>query len=60
MPDETHGQIGYLAYARSTGGKTYDGRDMPTWDALPFNIRMAWCDAANAIRVALVQSEDKP
>lgn len=26
------GQIGYEAYAQSTGGKTYDGRDMPTWE----------------------------
>ena len=24
-------QIGYEAYAQFTGGKTFDGRDMPTW-----------------------------
>lgn len=31
---KTMGQIGYEAYAESTGGKTFDGRDMPTWDQI--------------------------
>jgi hypothetical protein len=51
MPDETYGRAGYEAYGRSTGGKTFDGRDMPTWNELPQKIRTAWCDAAMAIRV---------
>lgn len=43
------GKRGYEAYAKSTGGKTFDGRDMPTWDALPENIKKAWADASKAI-----------
>jgi hypothetical protein len=46
------GRTGYEAYAKSTGGKTYDGRDMPAWDALPPNIREAWCAAGDAINAA--------
>ncbi len=44
------GRIGYEAYAKCTGGKTFDDRDMPTWDALPQRIRDAWEAAARAIR----------
>jgi hypothetical protein len=43
------GQIAYEAYAKSTGGKTYDGRDMPAWDKLSERIQQAWHDAANAV-----------
>lgn len=46
---KTLGQLGYEAYARSTGGKTFDGRDMPTWSALPDKIKQAWHDAARAV-----------
>ena len=46
------GQIGYEAYAKSTGGKTFDGRDMPTWaqvqERTP-HIAKAWNDAAAEI-----------
>lgn len=40
---------GYEAYAKSTGGKTFDGRDMPTWMQLPLRIQDAWASAAEAI-----------
>jgi hypothetical protein len=43
------GQVGYEAYALSTGGKTFDGRLMPKWHELPEGIQRAWNDAANAI-----------
>ncbi len=43
------GKKGYEAYAKSTGGKTFDGRDMPPWDALSINIKRAWADASKAI-----------
>jgi hypothetical protein len=36
------GRTGYEAYAASTGGKTFDGRDMPLWEQLPERIRAAW------------------
>lgn len=48
--DGNHGQRGYEAYAVSTGGKTFDGRDMPKWNELPERIRAAWEAAADAIR----------
>lgn len=42
--DKCYGQIGYEAYVQSTGGKTFDGRDMPKWEGLPPNIQKAWTD----------------
>jgi hypothetical protein len=44
------GQIAYEAYARQTDNKTFDGRDMPTWNDLNTAIRMAWQQAAEAAR----------
>jgi len=43
------GRAGYDGYARSTGRKTFDGRDMPAWEDLPARIQIAWTDAAIAI-----------
>jgi hypothetical protein len=48
---KTVGRIGYEAYAKSTGGKTYDGRDMPKWRELPPKIRKAW-EAATCAAIA--------
>lgn len=45
---EALGQTAYAAYALSTDGKTYDGRDMPTWDGLTDKIREAWRCGAEA------------
>jgi hypothetical protein len=36
------GRAAYEGYAAYTGGKTFDGRDMPTWQELPPRIRNAW------------------
>jgi hypothetical protein len=47
MPDI--GKIGYEAYAKFTGGKTFDGRDMPEWGDLTDRIQDAWRAAARAI-----------
>jgi hypothetical protein len=46
----------YEGYATSTGGKTFDGRDMPPWDALPGRIKEAW----RAAVVAAVDTPPKP
>ena len=46
------GQIGYEAYAEHTGGKTFDGRDMPTWEQVQASgtkVAGAWEAAAKAI-----------
>jgi hypothetical protein len=44
------GQRAFEAYGRSTGGKTFDGRDIPKWDDLPSSIRRAWRAAACAVQ----------
>lgn len=46
-------KIAYRAYATSTGGKTFDGRDMPDWDDLGDRVQAAWTAAAEAVRVAV-------
>lgn len=57
IPDEKYGRMGYEEYAVSTGGKTYDGRDMPKWDALPERIRTAWCAAVSKVLDAYAESQ---
>lgn len=47
-------QIGYEAYAAQTGGKTWDGREMPRWADLPKHTCDAWEAAAGAIRIVAV------
>jgi hypothetical protein len=42
-------QAAYQAYADSTGGKTWDGRDMPAWDDLGERIQGAWRAAAATV-----------
>jgi hypothetical protein len=45
----TYGEHAYSAYAESTGGKTYDGRDIPVWADLGDRIQGAWEAAASAV-----------
>lgn len=45
----TPGQLGYEAYAAHTGGKTFDGRDMPNWADVSERTKSAWEAAAEAI-----------
>lgn len=49
---ETWGRLAYEAYATTTGGRTYDGRPMPTWADLGEPIQCAWNAAAQAVRFA--------
>lgn len=42
-------QIGYAAYAKSSGGKNFLGNPMPTWEDLPAAIKQHWFAAANEI-----------
>lgn len=39
----------YQAYVEFTGGKTFDGRDMPTWENLTERIQQAWTAATDAV-----------
>lgn len=49
-PQARHlGRLGYLAYARHTGGLTHDGRPIPQWENLGETIQDAWAAAAEAI-----------
>lgn len=43
-------EAGYRGYAAATGGKTFDGRDMPGWSDLPERTTSAWTAAVGAIR----------
>lgn len=47
MKETAH--VAYDAYADFTGGKTFDGRDMPKWHELPDRIRDAWRAAIEAV-----------
>jgi len=49
LAEKEAGKRAYERYAWFTGGKTYDGRDMPTWHGLTDKIRDAWCAAAHAV-----------
>lgn len=43
-------EAGYRGYAEKTGGKTFDGRDMPEWKDLPERTIQAWVAAVVAIQ----------
>ena len=41
--------VAYMAYAKFTGGKTYDDKQMPQWQDLPKRIQDAWRAAIGAV-----------
>ena len=45
----SYGEVAYAAYAEHTGGKTFDGRDMPSWTDLGERIQGAWEAASWAV-----------
>lgn len=45
----TLGEINYAAYRLSRNGKTFDGREAPTWEQLEFGIKEAWEEGARAV-----------
>lgn len=53
---ESLARVAYEAYAEKTGGKTWDGREMPAWDDLPQQTRDAW-DAATQAAVKALKSK---
>lgn len=58
-PEGHRGKVAYEAYSGSTGGKTFDGRQMPAWADLGDRIQLAWITAARAVADALRTSEGK-
>ena len=52
------GQVAYEAYSASVGGKSIDGKALPSWDAQVeknHDIAAAWCAAAQAVITATIQ-----
>lgn len=46
----TPGELAYTAYRDHTGGKTWNGYEMPHWADLPAHVQAAWNTAAHAVR----------
>ena len=45
---EARARAAYDAYAKRTGGRTFEGNGMMAWPDLPERIREAWLDAVKA------------
>lgn len=58
-PEGRKGKLGYEAYAKSTGGKTFDGRDMPSWNELGPKIQGAWVAAGEAVAFATLNDKER-
>ena len=41
-------RLAWDAYAEASGGKTYDGKPLPTWQELGYKKQAAWMAAARA------------
>lgn len=51
-------KIAFDAYNKSTGGKTWDGRDIPTWEEIKAekpSVTNAWIAAAKAVADAIIE-----
>lgn len=44
------GELAYNGYRDHTGGKTWNGYDMPHWADLPPHVQAAWNTATSAVR----------
>mgnify|MGYP001586076291 CR=1 FL=1 len=56
MTPNEYGIIGYETYAKFTGGKTWDGKPMPTWEDLPEKIQGAWGASGEAVVESYIDS----
>lgn len=55
----TAAENAYNNYSNATGGKTFDGRDMPHWDQLPWKIQDAWRRAVSDFFLEVWNLEDR-
>lgn len=46
---ESMGKVAFDAYNAAKGGKTYEGKPIPPWDAVGDEVRAAWEVSANAV-----------
>jgi len=56
--EKTPGQIAFEAYNESKGGRTYDGKPIPPWEAIEnrgdgHGVKIAWEAAAEAAYAAI-------
>ena len=56
----TLGRAAYIAYGKTTGGFTHDGRTMPDWDELGDTIQAAWGSAGRAALAAAALTPATP
>jgi hypothetical protein len=52
---KTPGEIAFDAYAVQVGGRTHDGRPMPSWDQVGMSVRAGWEAAADAVGLAALE-----
>ena len=43
------GRVAFEAYAKSVGGKTWDGKDIPAWETVGKVVQDGWRSAAVAV-----------
>lgn len=52
-PLESRAKAAFDAYSAAVGGKTYDGKDIPSWGGLSDNVRAGWMSAVIAVTATL-------
>jgi hypothetical protein len=50
-------KIMWDAYSQKAGGKTFDGKPLPTWEELGEDRQSCWSAAADAAHVAIREEE---
>jgi len=44
-----YARVAYEGFSKQSGGRTYDGRPLPKWEALPGVTQVAWLRAATEV-----------
>lgn len=57
MTDYNLAKIMWDAYSQKAGGKTFDGKPLPTWDELGDERQSCWVATAEAARVTLCEGD---
>lgn len=58
LPGAGLGQVAYEAYSAAVGGKSVDGKALPSWGEQvesKHDVAAAWCAAAQAVITATIQ-----
>lgn len=56
MRDEELGKLAYTAYCKAREWKSFNGDPLPHWEQQSHELRMAWCDAADAVKYELINA----